>query len=83
MKLHSSPNIFYRIHNILYTQAVDSDIKAGDLVIDTKDGAYGVCDMIHEDGKHIAMKDNFVVELGIPIERVKKLIPVVENNSSN
>lgn len=74
-------HVLHRVHGILYKTADASDVKEGDLVFDTKDKTFGVCDM--RIGNKIAIKEDYVAELAVPIERVRKLIPVPENNSLN
>jgi hypothetical protein len=71
----------YRIHGILYKPLPGDQIQKGDLVFDTKDNTYGYCDGVK--GDKIAIKDNFVVEVGVPKSRCYKLTPSTDNNSEN
>lgn len=73
-----------RINGIQYTQVKIkrvSDINKGDLVIDTKDNCYGYIDQ--KNNGHVAIKHGCVVEVGVPINRIRKLIPSISNNQSN
>lgn len=61
-----------RIGKTLYNQYINNtDLKKGDIVLDTKDGAYGSVDMIK--GDFIATRNGNVIELGIPMSRVTLL----------
>ncbi len=50
--------------------------KLGQLVLDKKDGMYGICDMIGKRGNRttIAIKHENVAEVGVPINRVYSLV---------
>lgn len=70
-----------RIDKILYQQVVTNNIVKGDLVLDLNDGCYGVCDWVYKD--MIAIRQGIIVELGVKISRVRKLIPSPFTNSLN
>lgn len=71
-----------RIDGVLYNQqSHTNDIKEGELVFDTKDNTYGYCDMVC--GNKIAIKFGCVAELGVPMSRVRRLVPALETNSLN
>jgi hypothetical protein len=70
-----------RIDGVLYDQIETPDLNEGDLVFDTKDNTYGFVDMRR--GDQIAIRENCVTEVGVPISRVRKLIPSLLNNSLN
>lgn len=55
----------------------DKNFKEGDMVIDRKDGAYGVCEMVRN-GK-CAVNDNGAAELGVPLDRLIKLKSVLSD----
>lgn len=58
-----------------HQQIEGADLQKGDKVIDTKDWTFGVIDCIFPDGS-IAVRDIYVVEIGIKKERLRKLIPL-------
>jgi hypothetical protein len=70
-----------RVNGILYNQIVDFKPEVGQLVLDTKDFTYATIDMVR--GDKVAVKCGWVVELGVPISRLRKLIPTIESNSIN
>lgn len=72
-----------RIKSTLYKQTEPRDIKVGDLVFDIKDNTYGTIDMIYEGGTHVAIRDGWVVEVGVPVDRVRILTPFEESNNGN
>lgn len=77
------PNDLLRIDGVVYKQieATIENIEEGDLVFDTKDSTYGYVDMKIKD--KIAIKFGCVTELGIPINRVRKLIPTISYTQTN
>lgn len=68
-----------RIDGIPYAQykATILTLNEGDLVLDTKDNCYGYVDS--KLGDKIAIRHGCTVEIGIPINRVRKLIPTLTN----
>ncbi len=68
------------IHGLWYKQIITSNFQIGDLVIDTRDDLYGVCESIFEG--YMAVRDKDIVEIGIPIEKVRKLTPTIAGNNS-
>lgn len=76
-------NYLYRIDGILY-EAKDVPVTIGDLVLDT-DGTYGYVDYIQQGRiqQFVAVKHDWVTEVGIPMKRLRKLIPSLETNSVN
>lgn len=65
-------NALINIQGKRYRQVITKDIKIGDFVLDTKDGCYGICNMLMGNDR-IAIKDVYVVEVGVPISRVRRL----------
>lgn len=63
--------IILRINGISFTVS-QTKIQKGDMLYDRSDGTYGICDMIKDD--LVAIKDEDVVELAVPISRVYKLV---------
>jgi hypothetical protein len=72
-----------RINGIPYEQikATKTNIKQGDLVVDTKDNCYGYIDMKSQN--YVTIKFGCVAEVGVPISRIRKLIPTVTHNQTN
>lgn len=50
-----------------------SIFKEGDIVIDRRDGAYAVIDMIR--GNECALQAGWAVEIGVPLNQLIKLNP--------
>ena len=70
-------NIRLKINGVLYKQDVKyTDFKVGDLVIDTDDLTWSNIDSIHPDGKHVILKEENVVEVGVHVDRLIKLTPM-------
>lgn len=63
----------FRINDKLYEKS-DDEIQEGDMVYDTKDNTYGICDMMKEDW--IAIRDGHIVEVGVPKSRCFRLVLV-------
>lgn len=73
-------NAIIRINGLLYVADYnDTNFEKGNMVIDKKDGAYGVIDMIMPND-HFAVRDNTVVEIGISKDRLIKLKILLSNN---
>jgi hypothetical protein len=70
-----------RIDGLLYRQVETGEIEEGDLVLDLYDGTYGFCDMRKDD--KIAIRHDWVVEVAIPISRVRKLVHIANPESEN
>lgn len=72
-----------RIDGIIYKQieATIININKGDLVLDTKDSCYGYIDM--KSINKVAIRHGCIVEVGVPISRVRKLIPDINPNQTN
>lgn len=71
----------FRVDDILYNAVRTHDLRLGDLVLDTKDMGYGCIDTIRR--SKIAIRGSSTVVAGVPIKRVRKLIPALETNSLN
>lgn len=65
-----------RIKGIPYSQseATIENIEIGDLVLDTKDNCYGYINT--KSANYVSIKYGCTVEIGIPISRIRKLIPM-------
>lgn len=74
-------NTIIVIDGISYQQAQHQPIHEGDLVLDTEDGSYGTCALVV--GDTIAIYEGGTTELGIPMYRVNKLIPVKHFQTQN
>lgn len=68
----------FRINNQLYEKSED-EIQEGDMVYDTRNNTYGICDMIKEDW--IAIRDGHVVEVGVPKSRCFRLVLVSDEEN--
>jgi len=73
-------NAKIRINGFYYRMVEPDYVREGDRVVDMRDGTHGICDMIHSDGNHIAIKDGSVIEVGVPISRIKLLDPIAASN---
>lgn len=75
--LHIPIKAKVRINGVPHTQhrVTIQTINQGDLVLDTKDNCYGYVDT--KIGGTIAIRHGCTVEMGIPINRVRKLIPAL------
>lgn len=64
----------FNIEGHLY-EVTTGNPDVGDRVIDLRDGLYGIVETItpEEDGIYASVKDGWVTEVGIPIERLRKL----------
>lgn len=69
-----NPLLRLNIEGILY-EVTTGNPDVGDRVIDLRDGCTGIVDTItpEGDGIYASVRDGWVTEVGIPIERLKKL----------
>lgn len=79
MKLLDIPiDMVVNINDVHYKQIVTEDFKEDDKVLDLQDGCHTTVDIIHHDGKHVAIRTGIGAEVGVPVNRLRKLI-VIDN----
>lgn len=73
---------FIVVDDMYYKQHILDKPEVGMLVLDTKDNMVGYIDLIHDESR-VAVKHSIVVELGIPITRLRELKHTIPPNTKN